>query len=391
MSGQHIQLLFGIVRDKSKEKSIKLNLPPNFRKDVLFDQLPYLAHLENPTIVDVVKNGVVDNLSLQSYLLVTGLLKDSIQDSLDMIISSDGILSDAAVRRQLDTKFPSAMRKPNPIDAVFKDKAKFDTRNPIIGTPLTQVELGKINNEKQIKKQLKAAPSIKNLKIAEQLKRLRDFNRKRVDDYSDDDDNKDDDDNGFGPPASLPPAPPFGLPLYNPPSPLISKDDNEIAKDLTPAQKFLLGDTAKAPPFAAREKVAVAVAEKIGFSENLSELFPKADVVFENNNQKLFADAEPLSRPEMTTIPHTQVMFKELNEGKLSNQLKFTSSGNSRGSSKLKICTMGKIGTLNESNNAFLVYLTTGYTHEILAKNKIKIHLETGNIYYNNINMQKSI
>ena len=52
---------------------------------------------------------------------------------------------------------------------------------------------------------------------------------------------------------------------------------------------------------------------------------------------------------------------------------------------------MGKIATLNESNNAFLVYLTTGYAHEILAKNKIKIHLETGNIYYNNINMQKSI
>ena len=120
-------------------------------------------------------------------------------------------------------------------------------------------------------------------------------------------------------------------------------------------------------------------------------MFPKADAVFENDNQKLFADAEPLSRPEMTTIPHTQVMFKELNGGKLPNQLKFTSSGNSRGSSKLKICTMGKIGTLNESNNAFLVYLTTGYTHEILAKNKIKIHLETGNIYYNNINMQKSI
>ena len=62
MLGKHIQLPFGIVRNKSKEKSIKLNLSPNFRKDVLFDQLPYLAHLENPAIVDIVKNGIVDDL-----------------------------------------------------------------------------------------------------------------------------------------------------------------------------------------------------------------------------------------------------------------------------------------------------------------------------------------
>ena len=65
MSGKHIQLPFGIVRDKGKEKSIKLNLLPNFRKDVLFDQLPYLAHLENLAIADIVTNGFVDDLSLK--------------------------------------------------------------------------------------------------------------------------------------------------------------------------------------------------------------------------------------------------------------------------------------------------------------------------------------
>ena len=65
MSGKHIQLPFGIVRDKSKEKSIKLHVLLNFRKDVLLDQLPYLAHLENLAIVDVVRNGFADDLSLK--------------------------------------------------------------------------------------------------------------------------------------------------------------------------------------------------------------------------------------------------------------------------------------------------------------------------------------
>ena len=39
---------------------------------------------------------------------------------------------------------------------------------------------------------------------------------------------------------------------------------------------------------------------------------------------------------------------------------------------------MEKIGTINESNNAFLEYLMTNYTRETFAKNKMKIHLETG-------------
>ena len=163
MSGKSIQLPLGVIRDRSKENSIKLNFPPNYRKDVLFDHLP--CHLENPAIKDVIKAGIVDSLSLQKYLLVTELLKDSIQDSLDKIVT-DGKLNDVSVRRALDTKYLSVMKKSNPVDVVFKDKAKFDPQNPIIDTLLTQIQYGK-TNEKAIERQLKGARSVKDLIIAE--------------------------------------------------------------------------------------------------------------------------------------------------------------------------------------------------------------------------------
>ena len=87
-------------------------------------------------------------------------------------------------------------------------------------------------------------------------------------------------------------------------------------------------------------------------------MFPRAHAVFENDNRKPFDDvAESLSRPKMT-IPQTQVMFKELNKGKLHEQLKFFSGGSS-GGRRLKIRTIQKIGLLNENNNVFLKYLTT--------------------------------
>ena len=133
MESRYIQLPYGVVNNRVKEKKIHLNLPPNYEKHVLFGQLRYLAHLENPSIWDVVNNGINNKETLQKYLLTTGILESSIQCSLDMIVHDDGKLNDVAVCRQLDLKIPSVMEKPNPVDYVFKDIAKFDTQNPIVG------------------------------------------------------------------------------------------------------------------------------------------------------------------------------------------------------------------------------------------------------------------
>ena len=126
----------------------KLNLPPNFRKDVLFDHTLYLRHLENPAIKDVIKDGIVDNVNLQKYLLATGLLEYSIQDSFNMIVTA-GKFNNASVRRVLDTKYLSVMKRSNPIDVVLKDKTKFDTQNPIIET-LLESENQKMKKELRI-------------------------------------------------------------------------------------------------------------------------------------------------------------------------------------------------------------------------------------------------
>ena len=150
--------------------------------------------------------------------------------------------NDASVRRALNTKYPSVMKKSNPIDVVFKDKAKSDTQNPIIGTLLSQIQCGK-TNEKAIERQLKGAPSVNDLNITERLERLKQFNRKNNDDDDDDDDD-----------SLPPPTPNFDTLLYYPPSP--SQDNSDIEGDLNPTQKFLLGDRPH------KEKIAVLAEKK---------------------------------------------------------------------------------------------------------------------------------
>ena len=142
MEGKSIQLLFRIVSENDPEYELQFIFPPNFRKDILFHKLLYLTHSKNPTLNNIIKNGVVDNLELQKYLLAAGVLQDIEQQSLDMTIT-DGGFKNASIRRELDLKYPSIMKKLNLIDVVFKAKAKFDMQNPVNGSLVVQVQENK--------------------------------------------------------------------------------------------------------------------------------------------------------------------------------------------------------------------------------------------------------
>ena len=106
MESGHIQLPFGFVPDQNPDDDLFCDLPLNYKKNLLFSKLPYIAQLNNPAIDDVVCRKKTDDISVQKFLLATDLLQDTIQDNLDMIVT-DGNFNDASVRRALDTKFPS--------------------------------------------------------------------------------------------------------------------------------------------------------------------------------------------------------------------------------------------------------------------------------------------
>ena len=197
MESGSIQLPYGFICDKNPGGELHFDLHQDFKKELLFKKQLYVAHLENPVINNVVKGGKVDNLALQKFLLATNLLQDSIQENLNMIVMNGGF-NDASIRRALDTKFPSIMKKPNPIEVMFKDKSKFDVQNPVVSLLITQVVDNK-KKEKEILRALDQAPSIKDLNIEKRFCDLKNFNEGR--------NNDEDDDNNIGqsPGGNLPP------------------------------------------------------------------------------------------------------------------------------------------------------------------------------------------
>ena len=157
-------------------------------------------------------------------------------------------------------------KKKNPIDVIFKDKAKFDVQNPVIGSLVSQVQ-EHTKNERAILNPMSIAPSTKDVYITERLAKLKD-------------DNNDDDDNFPLPP---PPPPPSMSPGYFCSRRRAESDDdydNGEGRDLTPTQRFLFNQPQQ-------EKIAIAVGErattstslqvkprKVKFSEKLNKVFP---------------------------------------------------------------------------------------------------------------------
>ena len=263
-------------------------------------------------LIKIIKNGIVDDVVIQKYLLPNGLLQDSIQQSLDMVVT-DGFFNNAAVRRELDQKYPTLMKKPNPVNVIFKDKAHFDVQNSIIGLLAVQVS----NNEKAIFEQIKKAPSAKDVTISETLEKLKKFNKKN----NNDDDDNDDDNDGNGNLLRLP-----TLPSFPPKNNEFDGEFDSQDEKLTPIQKFLLDKPQK-------EKLGVAVGEnqafvpqpqekttakKVKFSDDLAKIFPEGNEIVKSNK------IPNINEKDEILISNAQEIIAELNRGgKLPDQSKF--------------------------------------------------------------------
>ena len=150
------------------------------------------------------------------------------------MIVTDGGFNNASIRGGLDTKFSSVMKKPNPIEVMFKDKSKFDVQNPVVDLLITQV-VDNQKNEKEILRALDQAPSIKDLYLEKRFHELKNFNEGRNNDNDDDDNNKGQSPGGNLTPLQYPSSSSRRDEPSLPPTPPISQ-----AAPLNATQRFLL-------------------------------------------------------------------------------------------------------------------------------------------------------
>ena len=366
---------------------------------MLFQKVPYFAEANNPAIDDVILGNKRDDLSIQKFLLSKGVLEDAVLDNLGMIVT-DRKFNNAGIRRKLDLKYPSIIKKPTASNFLFRDLKQFNVQNPVIGGLYNQLQITTSDQLKLFKK----APNIKDLKIQNALERLKKFNLNKGAAADDDDD----DDNIPGLPRGRrdePPAPP-----PPPPPPPQDDDDDDDDKDKNKGgdvkiKKFLLDK--------GNERIAEGLAQtsdgsvetrKIAFSKEITKLFPKVkeeELPLGQGDVDEFKDEGDLDFLDKTDkydfpmkdeeeIPKPKKQQQQQQQQTLDIDLDFFAGGD-KNSRKLMKTAASYIGELNPSNRVFLEYLSSNFGERLLTKNKLKIHLESGQFFHNNIITNESI
>ena len=391
----YIKLPYGLVSDDENKEKIRFNLPLNYKKDVLFQKVPYFAEANNPAIDDVILDNKRDDLSIQKFLLSKGVLEDAVLDNLGMIVT-DRKFNNAGIRRKLDLKYPSIIQKPTASNFLFRDKKQFNVQNPVIGGLYNQLQIRTSDQLKLLKK----APNIKDLKIRNALERLKKFNLNR----GAADDADDDDIPGLprGRRDEPPPPPPSPRP---PPQDDDDDDDDKNKGGDVKIKKFLLDK--------GNERIAEGLAQtsdgsvetrKIAFSKEITKLFPKVkeeelplgqgDVdEFKDEGDLDFLDKTDKYDFPMKDEEEKPKIIKQQQQQQqqtLDFDLDFFAGGD-KNSRKLMKTAASYIGELNQSNRVFLEYLSSNFGARLLTKNKLKIHLESGQFFHNNIITNESI
>ena len=192
---------------EDRENDVDVDLPSTVTNKILAEGQP---------LTDNIKN----------FLLRTSDYAKDIQSDIYLFVTR-GRHNETSFRRKLDLIEKSVWRTENPLALLFKDVANFDAQNPVMGSLLREIDLGKNKTKSSL---ISTAPDINYTILLQRFKKVTPINYNDNDDDDDDDDDDNNDNNTNNNqnnnynniPLGPPPSPPnfgniFDTPLVVPP------------------------------------------------------------------------------------------------------------------------------------------------------------------------------
>ena len=114
-------------------------------------------------------------MTLKTFLLGTSDYVRGIQSDIDLYVTR-GRHNQVIFLGKLDPIEKSVWRTENPLALLVKDIANFDAQNPIIGSLLREIDLGKRStNSNSIKKSLSKAPDINDTILLQRFEKFKEI------------------------------------------------------------------------------------------------------------------------------------------------------------------------------------------------------------------------
>ena len=128
-------------RIHKKERTKNLNLPSNFIESFYKDFLDGIDFFQDNDFQQQLVNNPLSEV-VKKFLLATSDFGEEIQRELDLYVTNDR-LNEASFRRRLNPISKNIIRNKNPIELLFNNVKHFDAQNPVIGSLIKEVDVGK--------------------------------------------------------------------------------------------------------------------------------------------------------------------------------------------------------------------------------------------------------
>ena len=345
---------------------------------------------------------------VQKYILTTSDFAKSMQTDINHYVTRDRI-NDASFRQKLDPISKNILRRQNPLELVFEDISTFDAENPIVGSLLREIELKKKQTDSDFIKSIPSHPG-KEFEIKKRLDKLRGLNE-NDNIYNNKNNNfnfgsggeppslpniEDFLDGGTRPPQHSPPPPPsINGNLFNtsnafipPPTddfninnrkapPTIWK--NDVGNNLLGLQAMMKGPRENEKTETQKDiddflyKLPEKKMSELEFGDGLlKSLGTSAKTIFDDSipTQNIFDEynIEDIKNTmdEKGEIPESIYIFYGRESEQFVQALEF-------------------IG-LSPINREFAAFLLSDLVLKTMTQNKLSIHVESGEIFYDNHN-----
>ena len=425
----YIQIPYGF---RKVSNPIKFSIPKIFEENQYLNRIGYISNKDDPAVKNNILDAVKNREDLQKWILATSDFGRELQQDINETTGGDEKFNNTVLRRALDLKSDELFRNPQPISLLFNDVEKFHQQNPIIGKLATQINVSKLSERDLVKRRLLEG------EISKIEDRLYNLKYGKV--------NKGDDDNDPKGGSSAPPmrvaevdpsfrSPPepkepkkeperdlqkvfrelrYGKvkPREAPPDPFsptfwneVLKDPNETVEDkieqniIEPREEFDFTKLPSVPTFESEshEKTQDSFSRPITkmLDGETIEITPKAKITEEkqisDTLQQLFPDVEKIAQENKKTdvqpdLENLSETLAAIGNEVLPFELEFFKGGTNEKFSNIIRTLDSGVDTLE-----FLDFLQSKVCKKILEDNKLKKHVETGNIYYDNNDTNESI
>ena len=101
----------------------------------------------------IINDSDIPTEDVQTYILATSDFAKGMQADINHYVTRDRI-NDASFRQKLDLISKNIIRRQNPLELIFEDVSTFVAENPIVGSPLREIDLNKKQTDSDFIKSL---------------------------------------------------------------------------------------------------------------------------------------------------------------------------------------------------------------------------------------------